>query len=263
MNALGTGQLSLEEAAAISEFDDDPDAVNTLIEVAGTRRFEHRIQQLRHARESQRAYDAAVAEYTERGYQVIEETPVWGDTSRVSLHDLRTADGEQATEAAMTDPAHWAVTLYEEDGYADAETGEIIASESIDWSTQDDPEAQPQQGFRHADSVVDKTIYVPEYFCTDYQAAGLALSPSILPLGGRASSDAATDPDASHEDKARAAAQAEAARVDALRRDRRKVIALNRLGDAAMHVRRDFVRKLLARLVDCTSWVSIDVGPAV
>ena len=61
MDALGTGQLSLEEAAAISEFDDDPDAVNTLIEVAGTHRFEHRIQQLRHARESQRAYDAAVA----------------------------------------------------------------------------------------------------------------------------------------------------------------------------------------------------------
>ena len=104
--------------------------MNTLIEVAGTRRFEHRIQQLRHARESQRAYDAAVAEYTERGYQVIEETPAWGDTSCVSLDHLRTADGEQATKAAMTDPAHWAVTLYEEDGYADAETGEIVAGES-------------------------------------------------------------------------------------------------------------------------------------
>lgn len=247
MNALGTGQLSLEEAAAISEFDDDPAAVNTLIEVAGTRRFEHRIQQLRHARESQRAYDAAVAQYTERGYQVIEETPVWGDTSCVSLDHLRTADGEQATEAAMTDPAHWAVTLYEEDGYADAETGEIVPDESIDWSTQDDPEAQPQEGFRHANSVVDKTIYVPEYFCTDYQAAGLTLSPSVLPPGGRTTSDTETDPDASDEDKARAAAEAEAARADALRRERKKVIALNRLGDAAMHVRREFMRKLLAR----------------
>jgi ParB family transcriptional regulator, chromosome partitioning protein len=110
---------------------------------------------------------------------VIEETPVWGDTSCVALDHLRTADGEQATEAAMTDPAHWAVTLYEEDGYADAETGEIVPDESIDWSTQDDPEAQPQEGFRHANSVVDKTIYVPEYFCTDYQAAGLA-----APFGG-------------------------------------------------------------------------------
>ena len=179
------GEAAGLTAGLVHIIDDDPDAVNTLIEVAGTRRFEHRIQQLRHARESQRAYDAAVAEYTERGYQVIEETPVWGDTTCVALDHLRTADGEQATEAAMTDPAHWAVTLYEEDDYADAETGEIVAGESIDWSTQDDPEAQPQEGFRHADSVVDKTIYVPEYFCTDYQAAGLALSPSILPPGGR------------------------------------------------------------------------------
>jgi ParB family chromosome partitioning protein len=240
-------------AGLVHIIDDDPDAVNTLIEVAGTRRFEHRIQQLRHARETQRAYDAAVQEYTERGHQVIEDTPVWGDTSCVALDHLLTADGEQATEAAITDPAHWAVTLYEEDGYADAETGEIVAGELIDWSTQDDPEAQPQEGFRHANSVVDKTIYVPEYFCTDYQAAGLALSPSILPPGGRPISDTATDPDASDEDKARAAAEAEAARADALRRERRKVIALNRLGDAAMHVRREFVCKLLARLVDCIS----------
>ncbi|WP_333890848.1 ParB/RepB/Spo0J family partition protein [Mycolicibacterium gadium] len=247
MNALGNGQLSLEEAAAVSEFEGDDAAVNTLIEVAGTRRFEHRVQELRQARESQRAYDAAVAEYTERGYQVIEDSPAWSDTSCVALDHLHTADGERAPETAMTDPGHWAVILYEEDGYADAETGEIVAGESIDWSTQDDPEAQPQEGLRHADSVVDKTIYVPEYFCTDYRAAGLALSPSMLPPGGRPSSDAATDPDASDEDKARAAAEAEAARADALRRERKKVIALNRLGDAAMHVRREFVRKLLAR----------------
>ena len=60
-------------------------------------------------------------------------------------------------------------------------------------------------------------------------------------------SESATDLDANDEDKARAAAEAEAARADALRRERRKVIALNRLGDAAMHVRRDFVRTLLAR----------------
>lgn len=247
MTALGSGQLSLEEAAAISEFDDDPDAVNTLIEVAGTRRFEHRIEQLRQARESQRAYDAAVADYTARGFQVIEDSPVWGDTSCVALNHLRTADGNPVTEAAITNPSQWAVILYEEDGYADAESSEIVPGELIDWATEDDPEAQPQEGLRHANSVVDKTIYVPEYFCTDYQAAGLTLSASILPPGARPTPEAATDPDASDEDKARAAAEAEAARADALRRERRKVIALNRLGDAAMHVRRDFVRKLLAR----------------
>lgn len=53
--------------------------------------------------------------------------------------------------------------------------------------------------------------------------------------------------DAWDEDKARAAAEAEAAGVDALRRKRRTVIALNRLGDGGMRVRREFVRKLLGR----------------
>src|SRR5882724_10615955 len=180
-NALGNGQQSLEEAAAVSEFEDDDAAINTLIEVAGTRRFEHRVQQLRQERESQRVYEAAVREYTERGFQVIEDSPVWGDITCVALDRLRNSDDDPVTESVITDPTQWAVILYEEDGYADAETGEVVAAESIDWSTQDDPEAQPQEGFRHADRVVDKTIYVPEFFCTDYQAAGLQLSASMLP----------------------------------------------------------------------------------
>jgi len=41
------------------------------------------------------------------------------------------------------------------------------------------------------------------------------------------------------------------------------MVALNKLGAAAIGVRRAFVTTLLARLVDCTSWVSIGVGPAV
>jgi hypothetical protein len=71
----------------------------------------------------------------------------------------------------------------------------------------------------------------------------------MLPPGGSltSASTGEVDENASEQDKARAAAEAEAARADALRRERRKVIALNRLGDAALHVRRDFVSKLLAR----------------
>jgi hypothetical protein len=42
------------------------------------------------------------------------------------------------------------------------------------------------------------------------------------------------------------------------------VLALNKLGAAAQELGGASVRDhLLARLVDCTSWVSIDVGPAV
>jgi ParB family chromosome partitioning protein len=199
---------------------------------------------------------------------VIEEEPVWGDASCVALEHLLTADGEEATEAAITEPAHWAVSLYEDDGYADAETGEIVAEETIDWSTQDDDEATPAEGMRHAHSVVDKTIYRPEWYCVDYQAAGLQVHSSMLAAGASTSSaddaaDEACEADDGDDRRAQARAAAEAERAEALRRERRKVIALNRLGEAAMNVRREFVTTMLTRLVDCTSWVSIGVGPAV
>jgi ParB family transcriptional regulator, chromosome partitioning protein len=47
--------------------------------------------------------------------------------------------------------------------------------------------------------------------------------------------------------------RAEAERAEAEKRERRKVIALNRLGAAAITVRREFVTTLVARLVDCTN----------
>lgn len=122
----------MEEAAAVSEFEGDDAAINTLIEVAGTRRFEHRVQRLRQERDSQRAYEAAVHEYTERGFQVIEDSPVWGDVTCVALDRLRDSDDDPVTESVITDPTQWAVIPYEEDGYADAETGEVVAAESFD-----------------------------------------------------------------------------------------------------------------------------------
>ena len=51
------------------------------------------------------------------------------------------------------------------------------------------------------------------------------------------------------DDEAREAARQQAAteRAEAEKRERRKVLALNKLGDAALSVRREFVKKLLAR----------------
>lgn len=48
-------------------------------------------------------------------------------------------------------------------------------------------------------------------------------------------------------DAAEARARREAEEAEAAKRERRKVLALNKLGDAAASVRREFVRKLLAR----------------
>jgi ParB family chromosome partitioning protein len=244
MDGLDTGQLSLSEAAAITEFDDDPDAVEELLHAAGGRMFDHKVEQLRQNRASALALAEAEASYTAQGYTTIEHSPGWGDITCVALRHLRTPDGEAVTEDAITDPAKWAVRLCEEDGYADRATGELVDENTIDWNTEGEPDATPEEGMRHADSVVDTTVYVPEWFCLDYAGAGLDLTPSLkrfADAGDDASSGEDGDDEAERE-------RAEAAKAEADRRERKKVIALNRLGDAAQLVRREFVKdKLLAR----------------
>ena len=60
------------------------------------------------------------------------------------------------------------------------------------------------------------------------------------------------DSDVSDAEREAARLRAEAERAEAERRERRKVITLNKLGAAAIEVRRQFLTTLLARLVDCT-----------
>ena len=80
-------------------------------------------------------------------------------------------------------------------------------------------------------------MFTPEWFCTDYAAAGLQLCDTLATRAQPASRGDHQD------DEASAAARAEAARLE-----RRRTIALNKLGAAAMQVRREFIRtKLLAR----------------
>jgi ParB family transcriptional regulator, chromosome partitioning protein len=264
MQALDGGQMSLVEAAALTEFEDIPGAVERLMEAAGGRRFDHVVAQLREERASAEAEANAVAEFTERGFTVLDEHPRGWDPACVPLRHLLTADGHGADDESVTNPADWAVVLYEDTALVDATTGEPVDEQSIDWDTEGNAEATPAEGMRHADSVTDATVYVPEYFCLHAAAAGLTPSnvfqrnAGLLPGDDQAST---VDLDADAREAARV--QAEAERAEAEKRERRKVIALNKLGDAATGVRRQFITTLLARLVDCTSWVSIDVGPAV
>ena len=127
----------------------------------------------------------------------------------------------------------------------------------MDWDTEDQPDAIPAEGLRHANTVTETTVFAPEYYCLDYRAAGLtpvdwfARNAGMVDIDGEATVDL--------DDDAREAArlQAQAERDEADKRDRRKVLALNKLGDAAMGVRRDFVKKILARLVDCTNTLTL------
>lgn len=249
MQGLAEGQLSLSEAAALTEFEDLPGAINRLMQVAGTRSFEHVVAQLRQERAAAEAEAAAAQPYVERGFTWLQQRPDASDPGCIAVRHLLTADGAEADEQAVTDPAQWAVLLYETEIVVDAETGEAVDEDDVDWDTQDQPEASPAEGLRHADTVTDATRYVAHYFCLDFRAAGLTPEPWFARRAGLAedtsSGEGAVDLDADAAQARRERIQAERAEAD--KRERRKVLALNKLGDAAMGVRRDFLTKLLAR----------------
>ena len=247
MAALSDGQLSLTEAATITEFEDMPGALDRLLDAAGTRRFDHTVAQLREERVSAQAEAQAAQGYRERGFTVLTEQPESWDQACIPLRHLLSADGAEADERAVTEPAHWAVLLYEDTALCDVQTGDIVDQDEVDWNTEDQHDATPEDGLRHANSVTETVVFTPHYFCLDYRAAGLTPNNRFARNAGILTSadDAAIDGD----DQAREAAEQQAhdERTEAEKRERRKVLALNKLGDAAMLVRRDFVTKLLAR----------------
>jgi ParB family chromosome partitioning protein len=247
------GDAARLTARLVHIIEDMPGAVDRLIGAAGTRRFEHTVAQLREERISAEAEAKAAQDYTDRGFTVLSERPQSWDEACVPLRHLVTATGAEADEGAVTEAAHWAVLLFEDTAYCDIETGDIVDQDDVDFDTEDRPEAEPQEGLRHAKTVTETVVFTPEYFCLDYRAAGLTPDDRFARYAGMVTTDdgAVVDLD----DEAREAARQNPAdeRVEAEKRERRKVLALNKLGDAAMLVRREFVTKLLTRLVDCIS----------
>ena len=243
MDALASGQLSLVEAAAITEFEDMPGALDRLLSAAGTRQFEHTVAQMREERASAEAKAQAAQVYTDMGYTVLEQRPESSDPACVPLHYLVTAEGAEVDERAVTNPAHWAVLLYEDTALCDVDTGGIVDEEAVDWDTEDQPDAEPAEGLRHAKTVAETTVFAPEYYCLDYRAAGLAPETWFARRAGLV--DPSTGEAVDLDDEARQ--QADVERAEANKLERRKVLALNKLGDAALSVRRDFVKRLLAR----------------
>ncbi|OBJ90337.1 ParB/RepB/Spo0J family partition protein [Mycobacterium asiaticum] len=249
MQHLAEGQLSLEEAAVLTEFEGMPAAISRLIDAAGSRRFEHILAQLREQKISAEAEAKAAQAYIEQGFTWLEEQPRNLDPDCIPLYRLNDAEGNEATEAAVSDPAHWGVVLFESEAVVDVDTGAVVDEDDVDWATQEDPEAQPAEGLRHARTVTKATVFRPQYFCLDYRAAGLTPDSWFARAAGMVDSGQADCTNLDNDDEARQAAQrqAEVERAEAEKRERRKVLALNKLGATAQSVRRDFVKKLLAR----------------
>jgi len=141
------------------------------------------------------------------------------------------------------------VWLEEYAEYADAESGEVF---DVDWNTEGDLKAVPEDGLRHADTVIERPAFEANWYCLDPDAAGIQVDDTFTRNATWAadrttstqSGSAAEDLDA---DRHAARAWAEAEQAEADERERRTMVALNKLGATAIGGRRAFVTTLLAR----------------
>lgn len=269
MSALDDGQMSLVDAAALCEFEDDADAQAELLANSGTPRFEHRLEQLRRAREEHRLRTEAAQPYIEKGFTVLEHRPKWRDPDYIGLDELRMADDTSVTDdyIAQMDPSAWAIWLTDYTAYIDRESGQEVCEDEIDWDTEHNTDLEPEEGSRHASTVTEATRWSPEYFCrTAPQAVGLYLTSWAASQRGADALPPTDDPEAlaSHE-----AARAEQDNRD--RQERRRVRELNKLGAAAMTVRRRWIQQnllaasppkgtalFLARIISAHPWLFDD-----
>lgn len=237
MDALAAKTATLEEAAGLAEFADDSDAVDRLLRAAGRNYFDHELERLRREREDAARRASAAALWEALGYTVLDGWPQYG-SGQVPLRELR-RDGEPVDEQAVVDPTHWSVMLTEESVFVDAD-GNEVDDRTIDWSTEGEPEAEPAEGLVHHDTVTEKLEWVVSgYFCHDPAAAGLTASERYQKMAEVSASlpDGTPRPESSADLERKAAEKAE----------RRKVITMNKAGDAAESVRREFVRTMLKR----------------
>ena len=239
LESLQDRQVSLDEAAVLAEFDGDEDAVERLLRAAGRTWFDHTAQQLRQAREDAKRAAEAAQQWADAGYTVWEQRPTRWDANQVPLAYLTTVDGEPVDDAvvAESDPQWWAAVLVHDEVLVDTATGEIVEEDTVDWATDDDPAATPEDGLRHADSVQSRDVWRPDWYCLNTEAARLRPNERFVRAGAHASGAAAGE------------GAGDDAAADKAKAERRRLLTLNKLGQAAEVVRREFVTTLLSRKI--------------
>jgi ParB family chromosome partitioning protein len=236
LEALDTTQLTIEQAATLVEFENDPEAAAELMGARSAGDFDHRVSALRQKAATDAARAVAAISYRDKGHTILDQRPSWSDDlASNQLHQLCDLDGNRAEAShAIARPELFAVWLDEVEVYVDSRTGEIVDEQKIDWDVDaEDHDTAATEGYIHPRYIEDGTGFEPIYYCTDPNAAGLMTwAERARRKGGQAP----------HGE------QDAAAREEAAKREKRKVVKLNKLGLAAEEVRRAWVKdKLLTR----------------
>ncbi|MBY6352035.1 ParB/RepB/Spo0J family partition protein [Rhodococcoides corynebacterioides] len=257
--AVDAGQLTLEQAAIVAEFDadGDTDAVEELLE-RGRWGFDFTARRLLTEKAERTARADAGTAWAERGFTVLTTEPTHGD-GYLRAEDLVTVDGgsEVTAEHIEATAAHWAVWLTHEEQFTDTATGEVVDAEEIDWSTEGEPDAEPEDGFRHHGSVTAAMVWTAEYVTADPAAAGVA--PNAVLAAALAAPAADGDPDAQAQAREQARAAAELAAKEQARIERRRTVELNKASAAATEVRIEWLTKFLTRKTlpkDAGKWIA-------
>jgi ParB family chromosome partitioning protein len=92
-------EVTLDQAAAIIEFEGDKDAVKRLVQYAedSPEQFAHEVQRQRDERERREEVAAEQANFVEQGYTILQEAPHYDDNDTARLSDLTTKDGTDLT----------------------------------------------------------------------------------------------------------------------------------------------------------------------
>jgi ParB family chromosome partitioning protein len=92
-------EVTLDQAAAIMEFEGDKDAVNRLVQYAedAPEQFAHEVQRQRDERVRREEVAAEQANLIEQGYTILHEAPYYDDKDTARLADLTSKDGADLT----------------------------------------------------------------------------------------------------------------------------------------------------------------------
>lgn len=92
--------LTLDQAATLIEFEDDPETVAALTQTATENPgyFPVHVQRVRDERERRAAREAIEQQEAAKGHRILSERPAWNEKPH-ALHTLQTAEGESVSEA--------------------------------------------------------------------------------------------------------------------------------------------------------------------
>ncbi|MBW9208017.1 ParB/RepB/Spo0J family partition protein [Mumia sp. zg.B17] len=161
--------LTLDQAAALAEFDGDVETVKALVAAAKTGQFAHVAQQARDERRRAEQQAPVLARLTEEGVILLEQRPAYNSIAR-ALGDLRTPDGATITvEDHAACPGHAAylreITTYIDPDGTPIPTDRWGRPDFGDDVDEDDAEARWE-------AAIAVETWEPVYACSGYAEHG-------------------------------------------------------------------------------------------